>query len=300
MKGWMWMPRVLALIRKVLRSALLLLGLLATGRMVLAQNLEILPVRHRPAQELVEVLRPMLGAGESLSAYQDQIIVRASPSTVNNLKQILQQIDQPARQYLVQWQITGQQQTSREQLSGGVVINSDGRQLGGQIGGTVLSTQNNRGDGFSQQVRVLEGNSAWIALNQQVPLQVRQTTVTPYGVVSSSGSQYVSFTSGLAVTPRALGRGQQVQLALAPQRSTRSHSPAYNMQQGLANPAEQVSQVTTTMIVNLGEWVEIGSIAEATQRNERAVLSSSDARGQGGQRLMLRVDAVGTESISGK
>lgn len=275
------------------RRAWLCLGLLLMCLTAAAQNMEILQARHRPAEELVNVLRPMLGAGESISAYQYQIIVRASPSTLNNLKRILEQIDQPARQYIVQWQITGQGEGNQNRAAGQVILNSDGRNVGGSVGGTVLSTQNNRRDNFSQQVRVMEGSSAWIALTQQTPLLVRQTTVTPYGVVSSSGSQYVSFTSGLAVTPRAIGRGgQQVQLELSPQRSSNLSGAGnqYGSQYGQALPAQQITQASTSITANLGEWVEIGSMGENAVNNERGILSSSEARRQTTQRLLVRVD----------
>ena len=273
--------------------AWLCLGLLLMCLTTAAQNMEILQARHRPAEELVNVLRPMLGTGESISAYQYQIIVRASPSTLNNLKRILEQIDQPARQYIVQWQIAGQGEGNQNRAAGQVILNSDGRNVGGSVGGTVLSTQNNRRDNFSQQVRVMEGSSAWIALTQQTPILVRQTTVTPYGVVSSSGSQYVSFTSGIAVTPRAIGRGgQQVQLELSPQRSSNLSGAGnqYGSQYGQALPAQQITQATTSITANLGEWVEIGSMGENAVSNERGILSSSEARRQATQRLLVRVD----------
>ena len=279
----------------VLRSryALIFILVLLFSLAVTAQNIEILQARHRPAEELVNVLQPMLGAGESISAYQYQIIVRASPSTLNNLKRILEQIDQPARQYIVQWQIAGQGESNQNRVVGPVILNSDGRNVGGSVGGTVLSTQNNRRDNFSQQVRVMEGSSAWIALTQQTPLLVRQTTVTPYGVVSSSGSQYVSFTSGIAVTPRAIGRGgQQVQLELSPQRSSNPSGAGnqYGSQYGQALPAQQITQATTSITANLGEWVEIGSMGENAVSNERGILSSSEAWRQTPQRLLVRVD----------
>ena len=273
----------------------LLLICLTVSLTAVAQNMEVLQARHRPAEELVNVLQPMLGAGESISAYQYQIIVRASPSTLNNLKRILEQIDQPARQYIVQWQITGQGEVNQNRAAGQVVLNSDGRSVGGSVGGTVLSTQNNRRDNFSQQVRVMEGSSAWIALTQQTPLLVRQTTVTPYGVVNSTGSQYLSFTSGLAVTPRPLGRdSQQVQLELSPQRSSNLSGSGnqYGYQNGQALPAQQITQATTSITANLGEWVEIGSVGESAASNERGMLSSSDARRQATQRLLVKVDLV--------
>ncbi|WP_158529638.1 secretin N-terminal domain-containing protein [Parvibium lacunae] len=266
--------------------------LLLWGATVFAQSMEMLRARHRPAQELVEVLRPLLGPGESISAYQYQIILRASPATVTNVRRILEQIDQPAKQYVVQWQITGQEQANRDALNGAVVLNSDGRTVGGQAGGTVLSTQNNRRDNFSQQVRVMEGGSAWITLNQQVPLQVRQTTITPYGVVSSTGSQYVSFNSGLAVSPRQIGNSQQVQLALSPQRSQVNNAPNYGLNQGYPNAGAQVTQLSTTITVNLGEWVEIGSMDEQADSSRRGILSSNEARRQRGQRLLVKVDLV--------
>src|SRR5258706_16024712 len=84
--------------------AVLLLPLAAAAQYAL----EIIPLRHVTAEQVLPVLRPLLEPGATLSSSGNQLFVRASPANVEELKRVLEAIDRAARrlQVLVRFDAT--------------------------------------------------------------------------------------------------------------------------------------------------------------------------------------------------
>ena len=75
------------LFSRVLRSALLLSVLIAAP--VAGQSLEIISLRHRTADQVLPALRPLVEPGATLTGQGTQLIVRASPSNLAELRRAL-------------------------------------------------------------------------------------------------------------------------------------------------------------------------------------------------------------------
>jgi len=64
-------------------------------------TLEVIPLRYRTADHVIPVLRPLLEPGGALSGQFNQLIVRASPANLAQIRQALEAIDQPQRRLTI-------------------------------------------------------------------------------------------------------------------------------------------------------------------------------------------------------
>src|SRR5512143_3789316 len=123
-------------------NRLLLAALALASAAALADaELEILRLKHRSADQVIEVLRPLLERGGSISGTQDKIMVRASAGNRAQIRQALAAIDTVPRRLV----ITVQQDN---------VARRDGS--------SVWSTRGSAADRASPRVQVVEGGRAVI------------------------------------------------------------------------------------------------------------------------------------------
>src|SRR2546430_9346967 len=61
------------------------------------QALEIIPLRHRTVDQVLPVLQPLVEPGGALTGQSGQLIVRASPANLAEIKRAMVPIDRPLR-----------------------------------------------------------------------------------------------------------------------------------------------------------------------------------------------------------
>jgi len=247
-----------------------LAGLLLGGSVlaVFAQgSLEIIPLRHRTADQVVPVLQPLVEPGGSLTGQGNQLIVRASPRNLADIRIALEAIDRPQRRLVISVRFEDALATGSSGISAdraGVRI-SDSR-----------STRDARVD---QRVQVLEGGRATIASGQSRPLQQRQVIRTPGGVLIQDSTVVQEVATGFDVVPRIAGRN--VMLEIAPQRET-------------AGPmgSVQTHRASSTVSAPLGEWFELAASEQGADRDQRGILSSRQSSAAGSRRIWLKVEEL--------
>jgi type II secretory pathway component GspD/PulD (secretin) len=138
--------------------AFFVLLLLATT--ALAQGtLEVIPLKHRTAEQVIPVLRPLLEPGGALTGQYSQLIVRTSPENLAQLRAALEAIDTPIRKLLISVRFDDVSASSR--LGSGVRIQ-------------------NREEQVDQRIQVLEGGQAYISAGQS---RVYADAATGFAVV---------------------------------------------------------------------------------------------------------------------
>jgi len=75
------------LLRPLLASLLLATGLGAQAAT------EVLPLQHRSSAELLPTAQAFIGKEGSVSAFENKLIVNASPERIGDLRALLQQLD---------------------------------------------------------------------------------------------------------------------------------------------------------------------------------------------------------------
>ena len=164
----------------------LTLVLAGASTVALAQYpLEIIPLRHATAEQVMPVLRPLLEPGATLSSGANQLFVRASPANLAELKRVLDTIDRPARrlQILVRFETTADS-ARRELGATGTISNR-----GANIEVRAQDASGRATERADQQLTLLEGGRGFISTGRADALRER-----------ASGFEVVPRVSGDTVT----------------------------------------------------------------------------------------------------
>lgn len=279
----------------MIRALGLAIALLAAPVAAAQTTVEVLPLKYRKSEQVIPVLQPLLGRDSSISAFQNQLVIRATPAELAQLKRVLADIDtMPKRLLITVRQDADLDRARREaELSGGIgndnariTVPGSGSRDGGNVTyrdgddrlrGRVVDSQRSSSSRTSQSIQVLEGNSAFINVGESRPVRSRQVvrTVVNGQIVDRvvEGTEYRDANTGFSVVPRV--QGNLVTLDIDPQRETFNDG-----RRGTIN----AQRVVTTVSGRLGEWMDLGGVNESRSDNQsellgRSTTSSSERRG---------------------
>jgi len=218
--------------------------------------LEVIPLRHRTADQVLPALRPLMEPGATLTGQGTQLIVRTSPDNLAELRRALADLDRP----LSRLQISVRFEDALERAAQGVETSGRITNRGSSVDVRVQDRQSAATGRVDQRVQVLEGASAFISTGRSTP------------VYDATGLRETA--TGFEAIPRLAGGGVLVEIA-----------------QRRDTPARQQS-LSTTVSGRLGEWLEIGGAVEAASRDESAILSARSSASARTGRVWLRVDEL--------
>jgi hypothetical protein len=275
----------------------LLLALAAPG--LAEQELEIIKLRHRSAEQLIPQLKPFLEPGGTLSGMNYQIFLRASRANREQIRQLVAALDQAPRRLLITVRHDNQRSGSAAgaDISGNVGSGNvriiqpgggDGRGAAVElrrgealVRGRSHETRGSAFDRASQQVQVVEGGRAYIHVGQSLPVALRSVVITPAGAIVSESVVYRDLGTGFYAEPRL--SGDTVTLEISP-----SHDTPDNQGPGSAN----IQRLSTTVSGRLGEWLEIGA-SNAEAAGEQAGTARYSTRGSlDVRRVLLKVEEL--------
>jgi hypothetical protein len=245
------------------RRRTLLLALVAASATAHAQPIEIIDLRHRTADDVLPLLRPLVEPGGALTGQGSQLFLRASPANVQQIRQLLATLDRRPRQL----QITVRQDRASEQSAhtraadGSVVI--DSRRSRGSVTLEAGNSRSTAARSIDQSIRVIEGGRATIAFGSAVPFTFRHYVATAQGLTAVDATTYVEAVTQFAVRP--LLAGEVVTLELSPQDAT------------ITSQGIERMQLMTRVQGRLGEWIALGD-ADLREQAQRDGVLSSDGR----------------------
>jgi type II secretory pathway component GspD/PulD (secretin) len=289
--------------RKWLARALLAL-LLAAGCAAAQETvLEVIPLRHRTAAELIPIIQPLLVRDGSVSGFQGQLIVRTTPANLAEIKRILASVDTAPRQLIITVRQDADVDRSRSaaEVSGSVggdhgrvTVPGSPDPRGGSVvlregddsvRFQVIEGSGSQGDRNTQSVRVMEGREAFVRVGESVPMRERQVQRSVVGgrVVEQvvETTQYRDAATGFYVLPRV--SGDRVTLDISPQRETLSKQP---------HGAVKVQSMVTTVSGRLGEWMEIGGIGVDSSGQQSVLLGRTTTASRSSGRVLVKVEEV--------
>jgi len=267
---------------------------------LLAQNpaVEVITLKYRTAEQVMPLLRPLLDKTGTMTGLQNQLVVRTSPANLNDLKKVLATIDAMPRQLLITVRQDAAVDRERSEVqAGGRIVTGVGSVVvgdaprGGESGlrGRLDNTRALSEDRSAQSIQVLEGNSAYIQFGQSVPVAQPQVTRTmingkPVDRVSNN-VDYRDAQTGFHVLPRLAG--DRVTLEISPQRDTFA-APVQNLPAGSVN----TQRAATTVSGRLGEWMEIGGVAQSATNQQTVILGSTRETSSDNRRILVKVDEI--------
>lgn len=238
-----------------------------------AQSLEVIDLKHRTASEVIPVLQPLLEAGGALTGQDYKLFVRASAANVAQLRKALAEIDRAARQFQVEVRRATRQQVESEQAAVSAVIGN----RGAGIALSTDATQARREDNQVARVNVIEGNAAFIATGQSIPVITSVYLGGGRRPRLGATQEYRDLRSGFMVTPRVAGERVILQIEQQAQRAAADGG-------GI-----QTQSLSTQVSGKLGEWLPLGGVSESARTQDRGIASGRYATRSDDVQVWVRV-----------
>ena len=253
-------------------------------------TVHIYTLRYQIAESLLPALNNVLLSSESVSAYNNELVVNASSASQQKVEQLLQALDKPLRNIMiiVRNNSTGNSVGNNTGVSGGirtgeVYLGSGGpvyretnnRELNGRDrngnGGTVIQSNGVRiqsnhevrqlSTQQEQKIRAIEGTPAWISTGQSIPYR----SADQWG---NATTEFKNADRGFYVTARVIGN--RVQLDISTSNDKLSEDPRKSR-----HGVIETEHLQTTTSGTVGEWISLGGITMQNNSNSRNYASNS-------------------------
>ena len=149
------------------------------------------------------------------------------------------------------------------------VQSEDGQQAGLDLqGGRVTGglAQGRRSGTAVQQILILNGRPARIAVQTQTPLRLLQSLVRNGQIVTTQGTVLIEAGTGFSALPR-WESGDMVEVELNTQQALRPLFP----QAGAVNAPPAQSSTGSSMLLPLGEWMTVAETEQTLQNNQQSL-----------------------------
>lgn len=261
----------------------------------LGDEARVIPLKHRTAEEIIPLIRPLLGPDDALTGMDYRLILRTSDRNLKEIERLLAQLDVAQQQLriTVDQSSSGRRSDTSHSVTGEVPVGDGGRIIlppgsPGKGGVTVQKdglryTARQRttveSQGKLQTVLTLDGKPAYIRVGQSVPHVKRILALSGSGLVLAEEVELRDITTGFEVLPRV--RGDRVRVEITPRLAT-LRDPAT----GLAD----FQSLTTTVEVKRGQWLDLGEIFGDRGEIEKAILQSASTEAGEHRTVRIKID----------
>ena len=252
-----------------------------------AERLEVIPLHHRTAGELLPVVRQMLGAEGTVTAYDHQLVLKAPSGELAAMEKLISELDRPRALLRIDvWQ-----GVASAGFSEGGALDAGGEagsiRLGnaapeggpGDPSGRFAYRLGNARKSTEQVLHVLDGKQALITVGKEVPF------TSAFAVVAGNKSGYAeqrtlrTVTTGFWVRPRLMGN--EVELDITPHLA------------GTAPGAPDVvhsQHLSTTVRVPLGRWYNLGGNLRDSDPLSRTIVQWQAGTGTEERSIWIKVE----------
>lgn len=243
-------------------------------------RIEQIQLQNRNAQEMIPLVRPLVGKEGGVSGQGYVLILRATDAQIEDIKNVVRQLDQSARRFIISVEQVNDNNRAREEsgADGRVVIDNGG--ASGTVTIRGAKTGDRDGGSVRQQVMVSEGSSGYIQFGQRMPEGTRLRFAPGAGVIFEESSGWIDLTTGFQVTPRLLP-DDTVQLTIRVQGETPDAASPRTI---------RTQNMETSVRIPLNQWVTLGASEEAFQSSGSGIVHRTQSRGA--ESLVLRIHAA--------
>ena len=249
-------PQILKEIPEFLRK---LENPLANNNAAPSSNQETIALRYRSAEEIIPLLKPLLGGDAVLTGQGSRLVLAAPDNRRANIKAAITSFDIPLRKLQVTVRFDDPKSADEQ---------------------AVVSSRSRGNEPIEQRIQVQEGQRAFFHLTQsQVP---KNMAVMARGVLLVQNPQPGGAAgSGIEVLPRVVGNN--VSMEFYAQRS---------MVSGVVNKNQQTQRIGGTVSARLGEWVEAGGNVLGSAAGARSNTASTLDLRNAERTIYMRVDEI--------
>jgi len=274
------------------RFAVALMSLLTVGSITVAgaQELQVIELRHRLAEQVLPALQPLVEPGGAITGMDSMLFVRTSPANFEQIRQAVAALDRQLRQLRI---TVGQGTVATDTGSavrGSATIGSDDVQVGvnrppvGESGVAVTARHATQRANLRNvsSVTALEGSETFIAIGQSAPVTTTQVTPgwTRPNVVQTT--EFRDASTGFYATPRL--SGDVVTLDLSPKQQRFSGPPS--------DRRVATAGITTQVSGRLGEWIRVGGSSGSNRSDTSGLLTWGTRSGEASYDVWVMVEEV--------
>jgi len=277
-----------------------LLGLVLLVSTVQADSMSIIELQHRPAEEVIPIVEPMLGTDDAISGQGFKIFLQSSPETLARVRDMVGVLDTPAKILQVSVFQGSDRDLGALGISADVQIESgdasvdigDGRDNGDAAGGSVtystsngsvnvngISTQQSLRDNPIHHVRVTEGTEGYIETGKRIPYFYGAAWRGRRGFAGSI--EYKDAITGFYVLPHI--RGDNVILEVSPFKSSPSNTGGDNI---------DTQSAGTTISGRIGEWILIGGVTDQLEQAQSTTGTTIATQSRRNSSIWIKADLV--------
>ncbi len=206
---------------------------------------DVIALHHRLPEEIAGTIRPLLEPGEVVVVVPSGLLVKASPSRIDDIRALVGKLDRSLKQLkitvLQSDELTLDELNAEANLA--LQVPSDHPVRGRAH---IYRSRSDRTTGSRQYLLTLEGQPAYILIGQERPVPVIAIYGYPPAVVG--GIDYQPVTTGFKVIPRMAGC--RVRLNISPWSRRLSKE---------GNGSIDIQSAGSTVEVEAGRWIELGA-----------------------------------------
>ena len=259
--------------------------LLSSLSSLAGQNeLKLITLKHRFAEELLPMVQPLVGPQGTANATSNILIVRATPERLVEVEQVVSQLDVAKRNIRIEVSHGSKLQEKNRSLSASaqgkvgdtdVSFGSPDRQNRAQVRIDQGSTRSSKR--LNQYLTVMDGASAFIQVGESIPYTQQWTVLAQRYASVRQTTQFYDITTGFAVVPRYIG--DEVELTITPR-----------IAQANARGSVDFETLSTQVRVKPGEWFDLGGGMRSRDEVSSTILSSGVDGSSESSSLMIKVD----------
>lgn len=206
---------------------------------LLSKSIEL---HYLQAEQVVELIKPLMKSGEQIKGAGQILVLSVSPQTLTEIRAILKKIDVPP----VTFDIT--------------VYQGDATWLQTRGNRVVYSTRSQTQSPPSQSVKVMNGQTALVSMDNQIPI------VKAVGLGFFPGVVYQQYNIQTALLVRPLLQGSKVQLTV--KRIRQQQNAPVGQQFGQ-------QQIETTIMAPIDQWISLGTTNGDNNLNQSSTVYST-------------------------
>ncbi|MGZ8257575.1 MAG: secretin N-terminal domain-containing protein [Methylotenera sp.] len=287
-RRFLWLPSCL----------LTLYCLLFSAQTMAATVFKIITLQHCLAEGILPAIQPLAGGNGTITGIQNQLIIRVSPEKMAEIEQVIATLDVARRNLKITVRSQSDLQTERNGVAvtglkriGNVEIGTshitnrlpNSAKDGVQI--AIGNNQSNARSSSNQYVNVIDGERAFIRVGQSVPFTQEWVTLTRRYSSLQQTTEFVDISTGFAVRPRSIGNSgeSEVELEITPRIA---HFNSQPNQSGYID----FEELTTVVLVNRGEWLDLGAVMLQKDDVSRTILNKMTGNQSQSSQLSIRVE----------
>jgi type II secretory pathway component GspD/PulD (secretin) len=272
----------------MMKQLLTILLLLHSSILFADDPMEIIELKASTADKIIPIIKPLLQQNGTVTGINNQLIIRANPEQIAEIRNILKKIDKPARKLIIYVRHGASYDLDRDGVRADInaklgrhsnLVIGRNREPGSARIRVRSSSTNSRLDA-TQHIQALEGSSAFIATGKSVPIHEQITIISGNSLHQQNTVRYRDVTTGFYVTPYL--HGSSVTLSISP----------HMQRQGSIHGTYDITEADTTVRGKIGEWITIGGAANSIDSNNSDIVRKSQTTGHNQHSIQLLVEEL--------